>query len=185
MNGKFRLLNLKIFLKNDMKLPCFLIKLRGSWKGTWSCLMFSKRFLVLPMELLLFLHSCQIVIYLCFAGKALINSLFFSKFSSDSLNKKYRRHQYFCRVGSNSFLSYLSISWITIKKLAWIWSNRHAQSLPKNVMRCINTMYTLRFFCALFGKQVLRFRKMVTVVSVPNARPFEIESFFFMKMPIT
>ena len=60
----------EIFLKNNMKLPCFLSKLRGSWKGTWSCFRFSKRFFVLAIKLVLFFHSCQIVIYPCFAGKA-------------------------------------------------------------------------------------------------------------------
>ena len=48
--------------------------------GTWSCFRFSKRFLVLPMKVLLFFHSCQIVIHLCFAEKALIDSLFFQNF---------------------------------------------------------------------------------------------------------
>ena len=104
-----------------------------------------------------------------------INSLLFSKFSSFPLEKKSltHKHRYFCRVESNSFHSYLSISWITIKSLEWIESNRHAQSVPKNAMRSLQMLTRCTHSVSGVGsvklssaKQLFRFRKVVTVVSV-------------------
>ena len=45
--------------------------------------------------------------------------LFFLKFSSYPSDKEHltHKHRYFCRVESNSFNSYLFISWLTIKPL--------------------------------------------------------------------
>ena len=54
MNRKIRFLNLKFFKKKNTKMPCFLFKLRGNYKATLFCFRFSKRFLVSPIELLLF-----------------------------------------------------------------------------------------------------------------------------------
>ena len=42
----------QIFKKKNMKMPCFLFKLRGSWKATQFYFRVSKRFFVSPMKLL-------------------------------------------------------------------------------------------------------------------------------------
>ena len=42
----------EIFKKKNMKMPCFLFKLRGSWKATQFYFRVSKRFFVSPMKLL-------------------------------------------------------------------------------------------------------------------------------------
>ena len=42
----------EIFKKKNMKMPCFLLKLRGSWKATKFYFRVSKRFFVSPMKLL-------------------------------------------------------------------------------------------------------------------------------------
>ena len=116
MNRKIRFLNLKFFKKKNTKMPCFLFKLRGSYKATLFCFRFSKRFLVSPIKLLLFFHSCQIVIHLCFARKVLFQ--FFNSRLPQSFDQNTKQNKTLCsRVNSKNLendgsRSYLSLSFL-------------------------------------------------------------------------
>ena len=121
MNRKIRFLNLKFFKKENTKMPCFLSKLQGSQEATLFCFRFSKRFLVSLIKLLLFFHSCQIVIHLCLARKAL-----FQSFTLGRLHQFFDQHtkqdNTLCsRVSSKnkeniSLQSHLSLSLFLFKK---------------------------------------------------------------------
>ena len=92
----------------------FLFKLRGSQKATQFCFRFSKRFLISPIKLLFFFHSCQIVIHLCFARKVLFQ--FFNSRLPQSFDQNTKQDKTLClRVSSKnkeniSLQSHLSLS---------------------------------------------------------------------------
>ena len=117
MNRKIRFLNLKSLKKKNMKMSCFLFKLRGSQKATQFCFRFSKRFFVSPMKLLHFFQSCQIVIHICFARKA----LFYPRLPQ-SFDQNTKQNKTPCsRVSSKNkehicLQSHLSLSFFLLKK---------------------------------------------------------------------
>ena len=164
-----------------MKLPCFFLNY-----GTWSCFRFSKRFSVLPMKVLLFFHSCQIVIHLCFAGKALIDSFFFKIFFEFPEKKI-----------PDALTSVLLTCWIQFVSFIPIQKLDNNQNACVNLMKqtcpiCAQKRHEMHERCALcvlragsviFGKTSFQIQKdgnrcQRSNVKMGKIRPFEIELFF-------